>query len=269
MLTHLKSGFSTLGCPDFTLEEAFALARKYKVNGIELRSLEGVVDLPALLKKRYGTPERMAEKITSSELAITSLDTSFKLIGSTPADRTAFLDYVPWAEALGISRLRVFDGGKNGDAGELKEADATARWWTKLRHNRGWQVDLMVETHDTFVTTPLIKTLVAAAPSCALLWDAHHTWRKGGEDPIATWSEIKEYVCHIHVKDSLSKPSARHAFTYVLPGAGDFPIAPLVKRLLEDRFEGTVCLEWERLWHPYLPPLEDALRASSEAEGWK
>ena len=33
-------------------------------------------------------------------------------------------------------------------------------------------------------------------------------------------------------------------------------------RLLKElgpRFDGVLCLEWEKLWHPYLPPLAQAL----------
>jgi sugar phosphate isomerase/epimerase len=270
MLTSLRSGFSTLGCPDFSLEDAFGLAEKYGVKSIELRSLEGSVDLPSLFKERYGTPQNLAEKRAAfAEIDIASLDTSFKLVGNTAEDRAAFLEYVPWAEALKVTRLRVFDGGKNGSDAEIGEAGDTADWWTDLRTARGWQTDWVIETHDAFVTTPLLRALLTRVPHCSLLWDAHHTWRKGGENPVVTWTALQESIVHIHVKDSLSRPSARHAFTYVLPGAGDFPITPLVNKLINDHFTGPVCLEWERLWHPYLSSLEEALKAANAAEGWK
>ena len=34
----------------------------------------------------------------------------------------------------------------------------------------------------------------------------------------------------------------------------------LFNLLAEVRFEGPVSLEWERQWHPYLKPLDEALR---------
>jgi sugar phosphate isomerase/epimerase len=69
----------------------------------------------------------------------------------------------------------------------------------------------------------------------------------------------------LHVKDRISRASERHPFTYVLPGQGEFPMAALRRALQADNLAGPVSLEWEKLWHPALPPLEAALDA---AAGW-
>jgi sugar phosphate isomerase/epimerase len=183
------------------------------------------------------------------------------------ADREKFLEYLPWAEALGVRRLRVFDGGTTVDTAELAHAAETVRWWRNLRAARGWQADIAIETHDTLVTTALVERFLAAVPRTAILWDTHHTWKKGGEDPVATWRALGRHVDHIHVKDSVSQPSEKHPFTYVLPGTGEFPMARLLKEL-GPRFDGIVCLEWEKLWHPYLPPLDEALRVAAEKTWW-
>ena len=42
-------------------------------------------------------------------------------------------------------------------------------------------------------------------------------------------------------------------------------------RLLEamrGNYDGVVSLEWEKLWRPYLPPLDEALRAAAETNWW-
>ena len=57
----LLRAFSTLGCPDFTLEEALALATKHGLEAIELRALGGTVDLPAYFTEQFGTPGALAE----------------------------------------------------------------------------------------------------------------------------------------------------------------------------------------------------------------
>jgi sugar phosphate isomerase/epimerase len=163
--------------------------------------------------------------------------------------------------------LRVFDGGKMADEGELFRAVETLRWWRDERAARGWQVDLMIETHDSLFTAAAIGRLLAVVPDAAILWDSHHTWKKGGEDPLVTWRAIRASVVHVHVKDSVSVPSARHPVTYVLPGAGEFPMSPLMAELTAANFSGPVSLEWERMWHPYLPPLDEALTVAT-ARGW-
>jgi hypothetical protein len=53
----------------------------------------------------------------------------------------------------------------------------------------------------------------------------------------------------------------------VLPGNGEFPMSSL-QRILAAEFSGAVSLEWEKLWHPYLPPLDDALRSAGKAAWW-
>src|SRR5690606_742669 len=101
------------------------------------------------------------------------LDTSLRLIGGTAADREALLRFVPWAEAAKIGWLRVFDGGKTGDEAELKEAAATIAWWRELRAQNGWQVDLMVETHDCLFAAAAIERFLTLAPGTGILWDTH------------------------------------------------------------------------------------------------
>ena len=265
---NLQRTFSTLGCPDLTLEQAFELAAKHGLAGIELRALGGTLELPGYFAQTYGRPPALAAKLRGQPVRIVALDTSLKLIGGTAADREKFLAFVPWAEALGVPRLRVFDGGAKLDAAELARAADTMSWWRELRRKNGWRADLMVETHDSLFTAAAIERFGAVAPDVRILWDTHHTWKQGGEDPVATWRKIKARVVHVHVKDSVSQPGARHSQTYVLPGNGEFPMAPLLGALRADGYTGPLSLEWEKLWHPGLPSLDDALRAAAERDWW-
>lgn len=260
--------FSTLGCPDATLDEALALARGHGIAGVELRTLGGTVDLAGHFAEKFGTPARLADHMRGEPVRIPALNASLKLIGGTEAERAQLMALAPWAGALGVRRLRVFDGGKDASEGEFTEAADTLAWWRALRAAHGWQADLMVETHDSLLGAAAIGRFRAACPGTAILWDAHHTWRKGGEDPVATWHAIRAGVVHVHVKDSVPVPSARHPFTYVLPGDGGFPMAPLRAALKAGAFAGPVSLEWEKQWHPYLPPLEDALDIAASRNWW-
>lgn len=259
--------FSSLGCPDLSVEATLALAKKHRVPLVELRALGGTVELPAYFAGTFGSPARLAASVEASGVRIVAFDASLHLVGATPAERDQLAALAEWADALGVRWLRVFDGGKHADAAELAEARATVDRWRELKRARGWRCDLMVETHDSLFTADAIGRFVAAVPDTAILWDAHHTWKKGGEDPVTTWPAIRPHVVHVHVKDSISVPSARHPFTYVLPGDGEFPIRPLLQVLHASRFGGPVSLEWERLWHPYLPSLDEALTTAT-ARGW-
>lgn len=261
--------YSTLGLPQGTLEECLALAARFRLDALEVRALAGTIELPSYLAATYGSPEALAGRLARSDgpsIRIVALDTSLRLVGAAPGDRDAFVAFLPWAQALEVPWLRVFDGGRAADGAELAEALDTVRWWEDERRRRGWTSRLMVETHDALFSSDAILRFAQAAPSVGILWDTHHTWKKGGEDPVTTWERIAAHVVHAHVKDSVSVPSARHSFSYVLPGEGEFPAGPLTARLRAE-FRGTVSLEWEKLWHPYLPDLERALQ-TAEAKSW-
>lgn len=259
--------FSSLGCPDLSLDETLARAVKHDVNAVELRSLGGTVELPGYFAEKFGTPEKLAAVVHGSGVRVVAFNASLSLAGATTAHLEQLVAFGPWAEALGVRWLRVFDG-KNADTTNLAETLETLRWWRELRGARGWSCDVMIETHDSLFTGTAIERFLAAAPGAAILWDAHHTWRKGGEDPVATWRAIRGSVVHVHVKDSIDRPSARHPFTYVLPGDGEFPITPVLAALKGDNFSGPVSLEWEKLWHPYLPSLDEALRVAAARRWW-
>ena len=129
----------------------------------------------------------------------------------------------------------------------------------------------MVETHDTLVTADAVNRFAShgAGPEpVAILWDAFHTWSKGGESPVETWAKIREAVVHIHVKDGVAGGTEGRAFTHTLPGVGDFPMAALRERLEADGYAGPLSLEWGRKWHPYLPPLDEALGVATERRWW-
>ncbi|QBR03388.1 sugar phosphate isomerase/epimerase family protein [Paraburkholderia pallida] len=263
-----KRAFSSLGCGHNELHELVALAARHSIPCAELRTLGGTVDLPRYLAASYGSPDRLARFMASSPLRVVSLGTSLRLVGNTGESRNALLQYVPWAEACGASTLRVFDGGTTGDREEIAQARATLDWWRERRDGEGWQVDLAIETHDACANEAPLLRLIEALPDCQILWDAHHTWRKGGTHPIDTWWRIRERVRHIHVKDSVGDREAPAGYRYVLPGDGQFPMRELMSALCADGYDGVLSLEWERHWHPQLPTLEEALNAARQHAWW-
>lgn len=268
--SRFQTGFSTLGCAELDLGQIMQLAVEHAVGAVELRVVAGRLDPVAALKERFGTPAGAAVwwRDQPACVRILTLQTSFKLAGSTAADREVLLETAPWADALGARWLRVFDGCAGTDAGgNLSEMAGTIIWWREQRRSHRWRTDLAIETHDSLLTTADVAPLTDRFPDIAILWDPHNMWKKGGEEPVAVWRAIRRQVAYVHVKDSIAQPSPRHQFTYVLPGRGEFPMGALRAALVADGFAGVLSLEWERHWHPYLPPLPEALQAM-RASGW-
>ncbi len=264
--------FSTLGCPELDLDAIISLAARHGIHALELRAVSGTIELPELFAREYGTSAALAAHLHQRNIRICSIDTSFRLVGAKEGDREKLLEFVDWADRLDVPWMRVFDGERPGASNSelIAEAADTLAWWRAERQRHGWAVDLMMETHGAFVNTPILLGLFRADPKVSLLWDAHHTWRKGGEMPVSTWPMIRKHTVHVHVKDSVSQPTpnGEHPYTYVLPSKGEFPMQPLREHLLADRFDGFLSLEWERLWHPDLPVLDKALYTAAQNRWW-
>ena len=230
----LKFSFSSLGCPELNLPEIVALAKVNGINELELRTIDDRVDLPAVFRDQYGSPSALKAYLDSEGMRVTALDTSLKLVGGTREDRSAFLEFILWAEVLETPYLRVFDGGPVApdlSPEDLQTALETISWWRDLRKQNGWKVDIMVETHDCLTVSTAVAQLQDRLENpVPVLWDTHHTWKKG-EDPKDTWEIVKDSTVHIHIKDSISEPSARHPMTYVMPGDGEFPLDDTLKLL--------------------------------------
>jgi sugar phosphate isomerase/epimerase len=263
--------FSTLGCPSASLEDVVELAIHYRLPCLELRSLENGTDLPGLLASRPGGWAGTRQFLRARGLQVRVLGTSFKLVGNTPGDWMELWSFAALADALDVPYLRIFGGGVWGtplSESDFSQAVETLQHWERDRANRNLKVEILIETHDAFSSSiPCLRLLEKKREGVNFLWDSHHTWRLAGESPQTTWDMLGPYIRHIHVKDSLPQPSARHPYTYVLPGRGQMPYTALRRTLQEGGYSGALSLEWEKRWHPYLPELSEALTAA-EQESW-
>jgi sugar phosphate isomerase/epimerase len=252
-----------MGCPELSLPEACALAFQFSIPAIELRSLNNTVDLPGLFFEARWTPEVVRTLCAQYKVRIASAGSSFKLVSSDPVERAELAKFCAWADPLGIPFVRVFGGGKWGTPlgdSDFQTAEGNVHWWRREKSARGWRLELLLETHDAFACSEACLELNSRLEEpLNLIWDSHHTWRYAGESPRDSWLKIGRFVRHVHFKDSIDKPSARHPYTYVLCGEGQMRLADTMTVLRENNFNGGVSLEWEKLWHPYLPPLSVAL----------
>ncbi len=268
----LKWGISTLGCPDLTLEAVCQLAASRDMHALEIRSLAGRMDLPAYLDEVHRTPEAVQKILRAHKQEIITLNSSFTLISAAEKDRNELLEFARWAEALNVPYIRIFGGGKITEplsADDLKGIVENLNWWYKTRREKGWTTQIAIETHSGFSSASRCLLLQEAVQQpLDIVWDTHHTWKLGGESPRQSWDQFSRMIRLVQIKDSISVPSGNHPYTYVLPGAGEFPAQEVFALLKESHYQGFISLEWERQWYPSLPPLEQAMDALV-SNGWK
>jgi sugar phosphate isomerase/epimerase len=272
---NIKWGISTLGCHELDLPAICALAQQHGIHHLEIRSLADCLELPKYLDQTYPQdPAAVREILARHNQSIIALNSGFSLIKSATdqAPRDQLLGFARWAELLEIPFIRVFGGGTMDQPlteTDLTTAVANLNWFQRERQKNNWKTQIALETHDGFSSGQRCLQLQEAYGSrIDVIWDTHHTWKTGGESPQETWDQIAPMIQHIHIKDSVSIPSARHPYSYVLPGEGEFPVVETFDVLRDNHYSGVVSLEWERKWHPYLPELDTALKVLADS-GWK
>ena len=244
-------GYSSLGQPELSIKQCEALAEEFALDFLELRVLEGSLDLPAYFKSRGAEMSVVPVRVLGSSLRLTE---------ASLADLDDFFRYAELAHRLSVPYIRVFGGGREGDSLPAEKFLQAAELINQIRETsrrKGWSFEILLETHSAFALPEYCKKLnELLAEPISLIWDTHHTWKFAGATLEETWAKLGPWVRHVHYKDSITEGET---FRYVLPGEGEFPGSALFDLLREKQYEGGVSLEWEKLWHKELPPLRTAL----------
>ena len=254
--------FSTLGSSELSFAETLDLAARHQISAIEIRCLSGETIAPDNFSTLFPPVGAALAQLQAAQVDLTSLGTSVKLLDSKTGDIETLVKFAQFADQTQCKWLRIFDGGTIGSLPspeDWERAQTLVTAWQSRRKELGLNAEIMIETHDGLTSVPSVVLFRQKLPQTALLWDSHHTWRAGGESLSDYYTAARDAIVHIHVKDSIDKPSARKSFTYCLPGQGEFPWEQLKPLVRDDQFSGKLSLEWERHWHPYLAPLAEAL----------
>jgi sugar phosphate isomerase/epimerase len=258
----LPLGFSTLGCPAWEWQRILDFAQAHRFGAIELRGIGTQMDLPLLPEFQPGRLSLTRRELAAHDLVVSCLGSSTNLHEMEPAKHEAELAharrFIDLAQALGTPYVRVF--GNKYVAGVPREAmlahiAAGLRTLGDYAKERG--VMVLLESHGDFVDSPTLVELMrrAEGPGVALVWDAHHTFAFGKEQPEATLAAIKPYVRHVHLKDSVPAGSDRR---YVLTGTGEVPVDRQIAALAKSGYRGAYSFEWEKRWHPEIEEPEVA-----------
>ncbi len=234
------------------------MAHRHGMDFVELRSLGGTIDLP-----EYCRTKDIVRGRATLPYPVRLVSSSLRLAEATDRDIEKFMEFAKLAEELHAPYVRVFGGGQwpsEVSQGAFESAARVVGRCRELLKDIGLQVEMLLETHDAFSSSErcLAFNRLLDKP-IGILWDSHHTWRLAGESPLETWKLLSPWVCHIHYKDSIKKRGSSMGYEYVLPGRGEFPTEALAPLLRREKREIGVSLEWEKLWHPELAPLETAL----------
>lgn len=257
--TRIPIAFSTLGCPAWDWTRILQFAHKHGFSAVELRGLQGNLDLPSHAIFASGRIEQTKKEIRQNKLRIACVSSSANLYmedgdkrAKELADARRFIDL---ASTIGAPLVRVFGGKAESDKNPAPDDATKARVAAGLRELGQYagpkNVTVIIESHDHFTSSATLKDVMTAANSehVGLLWDAHHTFAASNEEPEFTVKELGQWIRHTHLKDSVGKGEDRK---YVLTGTGNIPIDRQIKALQSISYKGFYCFEWEKVWHPDL-----------------
>lgn len=258
--------FSTLGCPAWDWKKILEFAHQHGFSAIELRGLEGNMDLPSHPIFAADRIEQTKKEIHTSALRIACVSSSANLYFDDPAKREKELAdarrFIDLAGALGAPYVRVFGGKSQSDKNPAPDEPTKARVAAGLRDLGKYSgprgVTVIIESHDHFIASATLKDVLQAADSehVGLLWDAHHTFATSNEDPEFTVKQLGPWIRHTHLKDSTGSGEDRK---YVLTGRGNVPVQRQIEALQKIGYKGFYCFEWEKVWHPDLQDPEIAI----------
>jgi sugar phosphate isomerase/epimerase len=267
----MKVSFSTLGCPDWTLQQVIDLARRERYDGIELRFIQGDA---ALWKRAEFTGSGLADTVAElggAGVVVSCVDTSCFFHDPDPAERRRTLEegrrMVALAAALGAPGVRIF--GDRVQPGATRHE--TEAWIAEALHVLGEEaaavgLEVWLETHGDFASAEATSAILAGAGTrgAGVVWDPANAFAESGEYPSDGFAKLGDLVRHVHLKDIrlVSSPGrAKQALVWqpTLIGTGQFAAAEAVTLLCWAGFAGHASFEWEKRWHPSIEEPEVAL----------
>ncbi len=253
--------FSTLGCTEYSLSEALTLAQIFGISALELRGLCGEVNIRKMQELLPENRTQTKEKFREYGIAPLILGTSCSFHDEAKLDN--FIEEgiyaIDTARDIGFRGIRVFGNNIKGDEGECISRIARGILiLCEYASDKG--VEVLLETHgdvNTAARLGAVAEICGKYESFGLIWDVCHTRNTYGENWRAFCDDFRTLIRHVHLKDVTPE-------VLVLPGKGTLPLREMAEYLVMNGYDGAFSLEWERKWHPDLPPIEDALTAMLE-----
>ncbi len=257
----MKLSFSTLGCPDWPIDEVAKYAKKYGFAGVEIRGIKSDLDIrksPAFSDEHITQTGELFQK---AGIEIVSIDSSARLCSLEKEEQEKNIqevkDYIVLANKLGAPLVRIFGGfvPENIDFKTAKEQ--LAKVLSELGDfAQKMNVTIALETHDSFLTGKDVVEVMKLTnhKSVGVVWDISNCFWTG--EPIEETAKfLAPYIKLVHIKDSVwTGKEAKLTFI----GEGKMPLFEVLKILANIGYSGYLSYEWEKVWQPDLAEPEQA-----------
>jgi sugar phosphate isomerase/epimerase len=255
----MKLSFSTLGCPDWSLEQIARNASAMGYQGVELRTKDD---------NNHFSPD--ASPAQARDTAKLFRDQGVPIFSVMGYCRFAFSDaaevaknqelgrkLINVADAMGARYVRAFCGGvpagSSVEAMTKVVADAVRPLAVEASKRN---ITIAFEIHDDWCSGTNLMGIVNRidSPGVGVVYDICNGIHANMEPWETTYNAIRKHICYCHIKDG--RIGAGGKFEYTALGAGEIPLPAVFKQLKADGFAGYLSFEWEKKWIPELDPPE-------------
>lgn len=249
----MKPAFSTLACPELPLAELLELAKRQRIDAVEIR-LDRDGRLCGMGLKEMPRAKAMLD---ASGVALSDLASGISVCDGDTAPLAQMESCAKMAQALGVRGIRIFVGRGAAYFTDPIERDLDGvahvlRMGAELVAKYG--AELWVETHSDYSTGAVVADLLSRVKDdrVRVIWDVMHSieW---GESPMESVRYLGNTIVHVHLKDG-TRPADpnRTAYDLCALGVGDVDFTEICRALQSIGYDGYLSLEWEQMWHPEL-----------------
>jgi len=259
----MKLAFSTLGCPNWELDQIIETAERLGYDGIELRAIGGTLDLLARTEFTSENVRTTRALFEDYNLEVCCVDTSCVFHSPHQTERRKQVDlalrHADLAAELGAPLIRVFPDKIQSGCGRDETRDFIVESLLQVAERLPFEVDVALETHGDFARAESATEILrlVSHPQVTLIWDVANSLSAG--DPIEEAGQIVwPYLSHVHLRDAQPVSNSEH-WLPVLAGAGKVSFVETLATIRSLNYDGYVSFEWEKYWHPEIEEPEVAL----------
>ncbi|MBX3363600.1 MAG: sugar phosphate isomerase/epimerase [Phycisphaeraceae bacterium] len=266
----MKPAFSTVACPEWTLDEVASAARRMSFDGVELRTF-GFGETQLNCDPMQTDPDKVRSIFSACGVVPLSLATSLRFDERVwpPVLGLAFMDdeamirrcrrIIEAASLAGIPYVRVYGYQLHGNESRksaVRRIAARLRLAVDACRNTG--VQLLLENGGSFATSDQLLELIEQSDMHNLLCAAYSApvGRSAGETLETASARLGEKLHVVKMKDIAEGRPVRF-------GDGGGRVQRDLHVLASIGFAGWVVVEHDRLWVPEACNAEEALSGAA------
>ncbi len=178
----MKIAFSTLGCPEWTWDDIYSMAKDTGFDGIELRGLGGEISSYKAKPFLAREIEKTKSKLKSIGLEISCISSSCCIKDEEHAKKTMPEGFksIDLAQVLGCEYVRILADTEPHETTPVDEVTILRAINLLSDYAKEKSVTLLIETNGYYADTSNLKALIEKIDrdNVAILWDLFTIFRQ-------------------------------------------------------------------------------------------